>query len=162
MQDGFMDIVRMSWDATVGYCEELAGKIRDFRPEMIVGLSRGGLVPARIMSDLLGVDDVGILGVKFYKAMGKATDFPKITQELAMDIGGKRILVVDDVADTGRSLVVAKDYLQRKGAGEIKIATIHYKPNSIFKPDYFVASTSAWIVYPWERHEIERELQKKK
>jgi hypoxanthine phosphoribosyltransferase len=153
-----MDLLRMNWEATISHCEELAEKIKDFRPQMIVGLSRGGLVPARIMSDLLDVRDVGVLGVTFYKAMGKPADFPRITQELTMDLSGKRILIVDDVADTGRSLMVAKDYLQRKGAKEIRIATIHYKPNSIFKPDYFVASTTAWIVYPWERREIEREL----
>lgn len=153
-----MDLLRMNWDSTISHCEELAGKIRDFKPQMIIGLSRGGLVPARIMSDILGIREVGILGVTFYKAMGKPSDFPTITQELTMDLKGKRVLIVDDVADTGRSLMVAKDYLQRKGASEIKIATIHYKPNSMFKPDYFVASTSAWIVYPWERHEIEREL----
>jgi hypoxanthine phosphoribosyltransferase len=157
-----MDLLRMSWDATIAHCEELAAKIRDFKPQMIIGLSRGGLVPARIMSDLLDVKEVGILGVTFYKAMGKPSDFPRITQELTMDLAGKRILIVDDVADTGRSLMVAKDYLRRKGVKEIKIATIHYKPNSVFKPDYFVASTTAWIVYPWERHEIERELAAKK
>ncbi len=157
-----MDLLRMNWDATITQCEELAEKIGDFEPQMIVGLSRGGLVPARIMSDLLGVKEVGILGVTFYKAMGKPADFPKITQELTMDLSGKRVLIVDDVADTGRSLMVAKDYLKRKGAKEIRIATIHYKPNSIFRPDYFVASTSAWIVYPWERREIERELAEKK
>jgi uncharacterized protein len=153
-----MDLLRMSWDATIRHCEELAGKITDFRPDVIVGLSRGGLVPARIMSDMLDVREVGILGVTFYKAMGKATDFPRITQDLTMDLSGRRVLMVDDVADTGRSLLVAKDYLQRKGVKEIRIATIHYKPNSEFKPDYFVASTTSWIVYPWERREIEREL----
>lgn len=152
----------MSWNSTVKYCEELSEKIKDFKPEIIVALSRGGLVPGRIMSDLLGVDDVGVLGIKFYKAMEKATDFPKITQELTMDLQGKRILIIDDIADTGRSLMVAKDYLRRKGAGEIRVATLHYKPNSMFKPDYYVATTNAWIVYPWEIHETERELQKKK
>ncbi len=157
-----MDLLRMNWDSTIRHCEELAGMIGGYKPDMIVGLSRGGLVPARIMSDLLAVKDVGVLGISFYRAMEKASDFPKITQELAMDLSGKRILVVDDVADTGRSLMVAKDYLKRKGAAEIRIATIHYKPVSAFKPDYFVATTTAWIVYPWERHEIERELAARK
>jgi hypoxanthine phosphoribosyltransferase len=72
------------------------------------------------------------------------------------------VLIVDDIADTGRSLAVAKDYVLRKGAKEVKVATIHYKPDSIFKPDYCIASTTAWVVYPWERNEVERELAKKK
>ncbi|MFN7991809.1 MAG: phosphoribosyltransferase [Candidatus Micrarchaeia archaeon] len=156
-----MDIIRLTWDATIGLCEQLAARI-DYRPDMVIGLSRGGLVPCRILSDILGVEDVGILGVRFYKAMGKASGFPQITQELTMDLGGKRVLLVDDVADTGRSLMVAKEYLRRKGAAEIKVATLHYKPNSVYRPDYFIKATVSWIVYPWEIHEIERELARSK
>ncbi|NYZ74553.1 phosphoribosyltransferase [Candidatus Micrarchaeota archaeon] len=160
-----MDLLRMNWDATIAYCEKLAGMVKGFKPDMIVGLSRGGLVPARILADILGVDDIGILGISFYKTMGKPTDFPRISQELNMDIKGKRILIVDDIVDTGKSILVAKDYLKRKGAGETRVATIHYKPTpdfSDFKPDYYAATASAWIVYPWERHEIERKLKKKR
>jgi hypoxanthine phosphoribosyltransferase len=156
-----MDLLRISWEATIGYCEQLAREVKDFSPQMIVGLSRGGLVPARILSDIMDVTDVGILGLRFYKGMGKTYEFPQITQELTMDLNGRRVLLVDDVADTGRSLLVAKDYLKRKGASEVRVATIHYKPNSMFRPDYYVASTSSWIAYPWERHEIDRELKSK-
>jgi hypoxanthine phosphoribosyltransferase len=156
-----MDMLRVNWDSTVRHCEELGAAVGDFRPDMIVGLSRGGLVPARIMADIMGVKEIGILGINFYKAMGKPSDFPRITQELTMDLAGKKILIVDDIAETGRSLMVAKDYLKRKGASEIRIAAIHYKPNSEFKPDYFAASTTAWVVYPWERHETERELRER-
>jgi hypothetical protein len=157
-----MDILRLNWEVTLHYCEQLAMMAKAFKPDMIVGLSRGGLVPARILSDIMGVQELGVLGISFYKGMGMTADFPRITQELTMDLKGKRILIVDDVADTGRSLVVAKDYLLRKGALEIKVATLHFKPTSEFKPDYFVDTTTAWIAYPWERHEIERELGKKK
>ena len=71
------------------------------------------------------------------------------------------MLIVDDVSDTGRSLAVAKDHVQKAGAEEIKVATLHYKPHSSFKPDYFVDETSAWVVYPWEVEETKRELSKK-
>lgn len=158
-----MDLLKISWEATIKYCEQLALKINEsnYKPDMLVGLSRGGLVPVRIMSDVLGINEVGVLGLSFYTGMGKKLNEPKITQELAIDISGKKILLIDDVADSGRSLIAAKEYLLKKGAKEIKIATIHYKPISLFKPDYFVQTTSAWIAYPWERHEIERELRKK-
>lgn len=155
-----MDLLRLNWDATIAYCEQLAGSI-GFAPELIVGISRGGLVPARVLSDILGVRNVGVLGISFYRAMGRPSDFPQITQDLDMDIRGRKVLVVDDVADTGRSLAVAKEHLLRKGAEEVKVATLHYKPTSAYKPDYYVAETTAWIVYPWERHETERELKKK-
>ncbi len=155
-----MDVLRISWDALIQYCEQLGMKVKDFKPEIIVGVSRGGLIPARILSDILDIRTIGILGIAFYEKMGETYDYPRIVQELSMDIKGKRILLVDDVADTGRSLEVAKDYLRRKNAGEIKIATLHYKPHSAFKPDYYAMTTTAWIVYPWECHEIERELKK--
>ena len=74
----------------------------------------------------------------------------------------RRILIVDDVADTGKSLIVAKDYLMKRGASEIKVATLHFKPTSSFKPDYYVDMTTAWICYPWGRNEVERELAGKK
>lgn len=153
-----MDVLHISWDATVEYCEQLAKKI-DYKPDLLVGLSRGGLVPLRLLSDILGINSVGVLGLSLYKGIGKTFDKPKIVQDLAIDITGKKILIIDDVADSGRSLVAAKAYFEGKGAKEIKIATLHYKPNSIFKPDYFVATTTAWIAYPWEKHEIDKELK---
>ncbi len=152
-----MDILWVGWEATADYAEQLAKKI-DFKPDIIVGLSRGGLVPARLISDILGVDEVGIIGMRFYKGMRKASQSPAITQELSIDLRGKKVLLVDDVADTGKSLIAAKEYLGKRGAGTVKVATLHYKPNSQFKPDYYVMATTSWVGYPWERHEIEREV----
>jgi len=157
-----MDLLRLNWDVTLAYCEELAAKIDGYRPDIIVGIARGGLVPARIMSDILDVKSVGVLGISFYKGIGKRAGAPDIYQEITADLKGKRVLVVDDITATGRSLAAARDYLVGKGAKEVKIATIHHTPDSILKPDYFIAETTSWVVYPWERHETERELARKK
>lgn len=153
-----MDLLRISWDAVIKYCEELAEKTKDFKPDIIIGISRGGLVPARILSDILAVKKVGVIGMKLYKKVGERYDAPEVTQELTMDIRGKKILLVDDVSDSGKSLAAIKEYVKSKGASEVKVATLHYKPHSVFRPDYYIGTTEAWIVYPWERHEVEREL----
>jgi hypoxanthine phosphoribosyltransferase len=153
-----MDLLRISWDAVIGYCEELAEKTKGYGPDMIIGISRGGLVPARVLSDILDIKRVGIIGIVFYKKAGETLEKPEMTQELLMDIKGKKILLVDDVADTGKSLVVAKEYLEKMGPAEVRIAALHHKPNSMLEPDYFIGTTTAWIVYPWEQHEVEREL----
>jgi hypoxanthine phosphoribosyltransferase len=150
-----MDLLRINWKTAIGYCDELATRIES-KPDIIVGISRGGLVPARILSDILDVKDVAVLGIRFYKGMGKTEEKPVITQDISVDIKGKKLLVVDDVADSGRSLVFAREHL--KDAKEVRCATLHYKPVSEYKPDYFVSTTTAWIVYPWEVHEVEREL----
>ncbi len=141
-------------------CEALAEKVKEYNPDILVGISRGGLVPVRLISDVLGNMEVAIVRIEFYKDIGKTNDFPQITQPLTKDIKGKRVLIVDDVADSGRSLKVAKEYILKQGAGEVKIATLHYKPISMFKPDYYIGTTEAWIIYPWEVHEVERQRKR--
>jgi hypothetical protein len=77
-----------------------------------------------------------------------------------MDIKGKRVLLVDDIADTGTSLLAAKKHMEEKGASAVRIACIHRKPGSALEPDYYVMTSGAWIVYPWEMHEMEHELKR--
>jgi len=147
-------------------CKRLAEKIdkSEFKPDMIVAVVRGGMVPSRMLSDLLDVSDILSVRIKFYTAPGKTAQEPMVRQMPDESLfKGKKILIVDDVADSGRTLALAKSLFE-KGV-EVRTATLHYKPlSSIIKPDYFVEETSAWIVYPWEREETERDMldEKKK
>ena len=70
-----------------------------------------------------------------------------------MNVVGKKVLVVDEVADTGASLKLVKLHVLEKGASAVKMATLYFKPRSVFKPDYFVKETNRWIVFPWELKE---------
>jgi hypoxanthine phosphoribosyltransferase len=65
---------------------------------------------------------------------------------------------VDDVADRGDSLMLAKKHVQDNGAAEIKVATLHYKPWSKLVPDYYAREYKSWIVYPWEVTETIRKI----
>lgn len=146
------------WDDVYDSCLQLADKIKKsgFKPEVIVGVARGGWIPARILSDLLCNTYVASMRVEFYKDIAETAKRPVISQQVSASVVGKRVLVVDDVADTGESLAaVRRDLLARK-ALEVKIATLHYKPKSILRPDFYVSETSAWIVYPHERYEFVR------
>lgn len=154
-----MKFLRLSWDDGAKLTEELIEKTVDYNPDILVGVSRGGLVPLRIFADVLDMKKIGVLGIQFYKAIGKTNKFPEITHDMPLDIKGKKILIIDDVADTGKSLVEAKKYIEKKGAKEIRTATLHYKPTSEIVPDYYIATTTDWIIYPWEVHEAERELK---
>ena len=147
-----------NWDDIYDGCLALADKIKKsgFKPEVIVGVARGGWIPARILSDLLCNTYVASMRVEFYKDVAETAKRPVISQQVSASVVGKRVLVVDDVADTGESLAaVRRDLLARK-ALEVKIATLHYKPKSILRPDFYVSETSAWIVYPHERYEFVR------
>ena len=136
----------------------LAGEIKrsSYRPEVIVGVSRGGWPPARIMSDLLENSNIANMKVEFYKDIGVRSKRPKITQPVTAAVAGKRVLVVDDVADSGQSLKVVANHLRRKGVKDLKVCTIYLKPRSVFKPDFYAAKTRKWIIFPWERLEAVR------
>ncbi len=130
-------------------------------PDVIVGISRGGLVVSRLLSDILGINDVQIIGIEHYKGIDVTKKGPKLTQDLTSNIKGKTILLVDDVSDTGKSLELAVKHLKGKKPKKIVTATINYKPKSIFKPDYYMQETTDWIVYAWEWFEFSRLYYKK-
>ncbi|MEJ2281785.1 MAG: phosphoribosyltransferase [Candidatus Bathyarchaeota archaeon] len=124
-----------------------------FEPDLIVGISRGGLIPARILSDLLQNPKLASITTEFYFGIGKPTSKPVITQQISISIKNKKILVVDDVADSGKSLTLINHHLKEKGAKEIKFVTIYLKFQSSFIPDYYKLKTNDWIVFPWELKE---------
>jgi len=88
---------------------DLASEIRlsGYNPQVIVGVSRGGWPPARVMSDLLENPNLANMRVEFYKNIGVTAKRPKISQPVTSEVSGKRVLVVDDVSDSGHSLRVA-------------------------------------------------------
>jgi hypoxanthine phosphoribosyltransferase len=152
-----------SWEGMYESLLELARKIRKagFKPDIVVGVARGGWPVARVMSDLLENPEVANVKAEFYLGVAETRKEPVITQPVSTSVRSKKILVVDDVADTGKSLALVKDHLKEQGADVVKIATIYYKPWSILKPDWFERQTERWIVFPWERKEtIKRILEK--
>ena len=118
-------------------------------------------MPARVMSDLLGNPKLANISVEFYVDVAKTKGKPVLTQPLSAPVKGKKVLILDDVADTGKTLKLVKEHLFSKGAEKVKIATIYYKPWSIVMPDYYEKKTKRWVVFPWERKETVRNLMKK-
>ncbi|HDO41829.1 MAG TPA: phosphoribosyltransferase [Candidatus Bathyarchaeota archaeon] len=155
-----MDFEIPSWDEIYEMLLALADMIKkdSFSPDVIIGVSRGGWPPARVMSDLLGNVELANIRVEFYRGVAETEDEPVITQPLSMSVEGRKVLIMDDVADTGRSLRLVRDHVEKKKANVIKIATIYYKPWSTIVPDYYVRVTRRWIVFPWERKETVRNL----
>ncbi|MGQ9760046.1 MAG: phosphoribosyltransferase [Candidatus Methanomethylicaceae archaeon] len=157
-----MKIIALTWEDIHSSLLNIANKISESRysPEMIVGIARGGWVVARILSDLLDVKDMASLKIEFYKGIGEKDQKPRITQPVSESPSGKVVLVADDVADTGESLILAKEHIVSHGAKETQLATIHLKPWSRVKPDYYAEITDAWIIYPWEIRETIEHLIK--
>jgi hypothetical protein len=152
-----------TWNQIYGMLLNLAEKIRKdkFKPDVIVGVSRGGWPPARVLSDLMCNPNLANVRVEFYLGVAETKEEPVLTQPVSISVAGKKVLVVDEVADTGKSLKLVKEHLIKQGAVEIKIATVYYKPWSIVKPDYYEKETSQWIVFPWEIKETVRKIVKR-
>lgn len=132
-------------------------KISGFKPDVIVGICRGGWVPARILSDLLDNSNLANVRVESYSGISKASE-PVLTQYVSANVNGKKVLVVDEIADSGRSLQLVIEHLKKEGANGIKIATIYYKSACTVKPEFFEKKTENWVIFPWDVKEFLKEL----
>lgn len=152
-----------TWNEIYELLLTLADKIKQsgFEPDVIVGVSRGGWPPARILSDLLENPQLANVTAEFYVGVAETKSEPTISQPVSASVKGKKVLVVDDVADTGKSLRLVRSHLRDKGATDVRIITIYYKPWSVLVPDYYQRQTNSWIVFPWERKESVRKVAEK-
>lgn len=152
-----------TWKQIYNMLLNLADKIRynGFKPDLIVGVSRGGWPPARVISDLMGNANLANVRAEFYTGVAETKEEPVLTQPVSVKVAGKKVLIVDEIADTGKSLNLVKGHIIEKGASEVRIATVYYKPWSIVKPDYYEKETSCWVVFPWEIKETVRRVIKK-
>jgi hypoxanthine phosphoribosyltransferase len=143
----------ISWERFYALARQLAFTIREsgFQPELIVAIGRGGYMPARIVSDYLDVFDLTDIRIEHYHGVHKA-HLARVRYPLAAETRGKRVLLVDDVSDTGDTFDVATQHLRNRGQpAEIRTAVLHHKIVSRFTPDFYseVVSEWRWIIYPW-------------
>lgn len=149
-----------TWSQIYDMLLALAQKIQcsGYVPDVIVGVARGGIIPARILTDLLEAPLLASVQVEFYVDIAQPTLEPTLKQSLTADIAGKRALLVDDIADTGKSLKLAQIHLQQQGAAQTKTAALYTKPHSITTPNYYEKQTSRWVVFPWDTKETLRKI----
>ncbi|GAA1689667.1 phosphoribosyltransferase [Microbacterium sediminicola] len=121
-----------------------------FMPEVVVAIARGGLLPGGAIAYGLGMKNCGAINVEFYTGIGTVLPAPELLPpELDMTyLEGRRVLLVDDVADSGRTLDLAVRLLADQGA-EVRSAVIYTKPTTIIQPDYSWKNTDLWIDFPW-------------
>jgi hypothetical protein len=143
----------VSWHRTYQWARQLAIKIRatGFKPEVIVAIARGGYVPARILCDFLNIYKLASIRVVHYGAGGRKKKSAKLASPLNVDVRGLRVLVVDDLIDTGLTLKIALDHIRSCGAAEVKSATLLYKKVAVSEPDYYIRKVIKWrwIIFPW-------------
>ncbi|WP_102159384.1 phosphoribosyltransferase [Zhihengliuella halotolerans] len=142
----------LTWDLFGTASRELAQQIADsdFRPEIVIAVARGGLLPAGSLSYALGLKLADAINVEFYTDVHETLPDPVLLAPMLDEdaIKGKRLLVVDDVADSGRTLALVLDILRGQGA-EARSAVLYSKSASVVDPDFVWRRTDEWIVFPW-------------
>ena len=142
----------LSWEVFGQASRELAQTIADsdFDPEIIISVARGGLLPGGALSYALGIKLADAINVEFYTDVHETLPDPVLLAPLldTESIQGRRLLVVDDVADSGRTLALVLDLLSTHGA-DTRSAVLYAKSATIVEPDFVWKHTDEWIVFPW-------------
>lgn len=143
----------LTWNDFGVAARALAQQIVDdgFFPDLVVAVARGGLLPAGAVSYALGVKAMGTMNVEFYTDVEQTLSEPVVLDPL-MDtstLPGKRVLVVDDVADSGKTLAKVLEIFDGFDVADVRSAVIYTKPRSVITPHYTWRETSQWITFPW-------------
>ena len=159
--DAAPDREELTWELFGRAERELSAQVvaSGWMPDLIIAIARGGLIPAGALGYAMGVKAMGAMNVEFYTGVGQTLPEPVILPPLmdASDLPGKKVLVVDDVADSGKTLRMVMDMLCHQGldlgdetvAVDARSAVIYRKPRSVFTPDYCWRETDKWINFPW-------------
>jgi hypoxanthine phosphoribosyltransferase len=157
----------VTWNDVVDWSKKLARKIVDsgYQPDVIIGIARGGVTPARLLCDYLGVMDLLTIKVEHWVETAGHLEDAIVKYPFTANLEKKKVLLVDDICDTGRSIIVSKEYIERNNKPEqLKVATMQYiKPVAKFVPDYYVDEVVDWVwyLYPWNQMEDTINLIKK-
>ena|ERR1700722_16292414 len=142
----------LDWADVGPATRELAETINDdgFHPDVVLAIARGGLIVAASLAYALGVKNTWTMNVEFYTGVDERLDLPIILPPVPefVDLEEATILIADDVADTGATLALVKDFCAPR-VGEMRIATLYEKPRSVVKCEYVWRRTDRWIVFPW-------------
>jgi len=146
----------ISWSEYGNLAEALAEKVRSKgeRFDLVVGIARGGVPVAMVVSDRLGLR-IDIINVKSYEGIAQRKT-PRIISTLTEEIKGKNILVVDDLVDQGDTMEMVKQYLRGQNPRLLEAAVLFKKPWSKIEPEYYLEVGDKWVVFPFELGEVNR------
>jgi len=143
---------RLSWAEFGTAARELARQVADdgYEPDLVLAVARGGLLVGAALGYALDVKNTWTMNVEFYTGVEERLEVPMILPPVPelVDLETARMLIADDVADTGETLRLVKDFCAGK-VGEVRTAVLYEKPRSVVKCDYVWRRTDSWIVFPW-------------
>ena len=146
--------VYLSWADVDQLVSKMMPQIQSYDYELVIAITRGGIIPGAIIAERLAIQQVLIASVDFYEDEEHDLDWPVFMQFPADSfLRGKQALIVDDIWDRGKQVVSVAERIRYAGGRSLS-AVLHYKPHrsqfSDKSPDFYGAITKDWIIYPWE------------
>ncbi|RIH81821.1 Xanthine phosphoribosyltransferase [Meiothermus luteus] len=144
----------LAWQDITQLVSRLLGQVNPREFDCILAVTRGGMIPACLVSEATDQRNILTAAVMFYTDVGETIQDPVFLQFPSDHLlYGKRVLVIDDVWDSGKTAVAVRERIRLAG-GKPQVAVLHYKPKKNRYPgdgpDYYAAETDAWVVYPWD------------
>ena len=144
-----MEKLYYSYDLFKNDTQILVDKCRDFEPEILLAIARGGVTLSHLMAQALDIRNLFTLNSIHYEKEEKLDTFnifniPDLTN-------AKKVLIIDDIIDSGETMVEVLKILKEKFPNiEFKISTLFYKSSAIIKPDFTIREANEWIEFFWE------------
>ena len=147
----------MTWDDLGAGARHLAETVYadGYRPDIVLAIARGGLLVAGAVGYALGIENTFTMSVEYYTGVDERLDLPMLLPPIPdlVDFGETRVLIADDVADTGATLALVKDFCAGRVA-EVRCAVLYEKPRSEVKCEYVWRRTDRWITFPWSADDL--------
>jgi len=143
---------RLAWAEFGVATRELATRICEdgYEPDLILSIARGGLLVGAALGYALDVKNTWTMNVEFYTGVDERLDEPLLlppVPDLTV-LRTERLIIVDDVADTGRTLALARDFCAEH-VGDVRTAVLYEKPHGVVRSDFVWRRTDRWINFPW-------------
>ena len=142
----------LTWERFGRATRELAEMVAAdrYHPDFVLAIARGGLFVAGALGYALDVKNVYVCNVEYYTGVDTRLELPVMLPPVpdAVDLSGARVLVADDVADTGATLKLVKDFCADHVA-EVRCAVVYEKPHTTVSSEYVWQRTDKWINFPW-------------
>jgi hypoxanthine phosphoribosyltransferase len=148
-----------TWADIDHWVDQVTKKIKktDFKPEVVIALTRGGWVPARIICDHLIIKELYAIKTEHWGLTATRDGSAKLRDKIAVDLTNKKVLIVDDITDTGQSLKLAIDHVSQLTPSVLKTATLIHISHSSVQPDFYAELMKEedwrWVIFPWNYRE---------
>jgi uncharacterized protein len=140
----------ISWEDFHGICKALALSVSRFQPEIILPIGRGGYYPGTLLAHLLQIE---IYPVRVSRRINDVVmhENPQWMIEPPAEIAHRRVLIVDEICDSGETILMVKEKAAALGASQVKSAVLYAHTRGASVPDYIGLITDALLLNPWDR-----------